>query len=148
MSTTRQTIRQIRTLPTRGWPILVAFFATRMGILTLGSACGFVPQINFRLDSPRSVAVPNRPDLRSKFFRSTPLKSLPSTGSAKRISQNPVFKELKYQNIENKEFEADRSGPSRPSRASTMVTRFRRARKVRCHTQDVEKMIELRFVLS
>jgi hypothetical protein len=40
------------------------------------------------------------------FFIAMPAKALTGAGFGRRISQNPVFKELKYQNLEDKQLRA------------------------------------------
>jgi hypothetical protein len=64
----------------------------------------FSSKINVWLQAAKPGWLGGKPDFRSNLFLLIQLKPLSSAGFAKADSQNLAFKELGYQNIENKPF--------------------------------------------
>src|ERR1022692_4330490 len=66
------------------------------------SLCGFLCQNKVRGVSCEKVSWGPEADLARYFFISVPPKALPGAGFGRRISQNLVVKELRFQNLENR----------------------------------------------
>jgi hypothetical protein len=63
--------------------------------------CGFLHQNKVWRASCHEGVLASGADLARYFFVAMPPKALLGADLQKRISQNPVFKELRYQNLDN-----------------------------------------------